>query len=200
MHDLSIDCETLSLRFDAPIIAVAAVAFDIYTGKLGKTFYQPINIDSAIKSGRVSGDTLSWWMTQSTAAKSDNFGKVERLDLASTLANLTSFVREMPPNTRVWANGPAQDIVWLEHAYVRGCVGLAPGWYFRNVRDVRTIIDAADCEVELNAIPNQGEKHNALADAKWQALAVSMAWQKIRGKKSTATVQKQAAVDDDDDL
>lgn len=207
MEDISIDCETLGLRFDAPIIAIGAVAFDIKTGKFGKTFYQLVSIDSAIKSGRVDGGTLCWWMTQSADAKKANFDpKADRLDLASALANLTSWVREMPPSARVWANGPAQDIAWLEHAYTVGCVGLREGWYFKNVRDVRTIIDAADVSADLNAIPDQGEQHNALSDAKWQALAVSMAWQKIRGeialgKKASKTAQQQAvAIDEDDDL
>lgn len=195
MEDISIDCETLGLRYDAPVVAVGAVAFDIATGKLGKTFYQRIQLDSAIRSGRVNGKTLQWWMKQSQEARQETFGEdLETLDLASTLANLSSWVREAPPSVRVWANGPAQDITWLEHAYDTGCVGLKEGWYFANVRDMRTLVDVA--AFDKSKVPAVGTQHNALADAKWQALVISAAWQKVR--QSSAGKMAKPTVEDDE--
>jgi exodeoxyribonuclease VIII len=84
-------------------------------------------------------------------------------------------------------------------------VGLAYPWHYLNVRDMRTIIEAAESLVgfDKRSIPDQGTHHNALDDAKWQALAISGAWRALRlaclGDNAKA-VKKPAQVAQDDEL
>lgn len=51
------------------------------------------------------------------------------------------------------------------------------GGAFRNIRDMRTLMEAA--RLSPSEVPND-VPHHALSDARWQARAISLAWQKIR--------------------
>ncbi|EIP70379.1 hypothetical protein ECEC1734_1001, partial [Escherichia coli EC1734] len=54
-------------------------------------------------------------------------------------------------------------------------------WRYYNDRDVRTIVElgkAIDFDART-AIPFEGERHNALDDARYQAKYVSVIWQKL---------------------
>jgi hypothetical protein len=130
-----------------------------------------------------------------------------KLSLATTLLNFTTFCRSVGAGVpRAWGNGATADITWIEYALAMGSVGLGAPWHFTNIRDMRTIIDAAD--LDLRDIPPVGTAHNALDDAIFQANAISAAWQKIRramgllempqkGTKAAVAVQSQ---DEDDEL
>lgn len=179
MNDFSIDIETLSTRYDAAILSIGCVQFDRITGEIGPRFYEEIGIDTAIKFGHVSGDTLSWWITQSKNAQRV-FANKGKQPLSAALHNLGAFVRrEMAP--RVWGNGATFDIGILEYAYVNGGHGLTPPWHFMKIRDMRTLVDAAE-SLGFNAyedVPNVGVAHNAGDDAEYQAKVISRCWQII---------------------
>lgn len=54
-------------------------------------------------------------------------------------------------------------------------------WRYYNDRDVRTIVElgkAIDFDART-AIPFEGERHNALDDARYRAKYVSVIWQKL---------------------
>lgn len=197
-NDITVDLETLGTRFDAPVIAIAMQSFNRDTGKFGAAFYQEINIDSAVKSGRVSGDTLCWWMQQGDRAKQLFNPKREKMHLASALQAMCTFVRGVGQGApRVWGNGATADVTWLEYALANGSVGLSPPWHYTNIRDVRTITDAAG--YDWNDVPFQGTKHWAPDDAAHQARVVSHCWRKIRGL-GKAPVKAVVTAEADDDL
>uniref|UniRef100_UPI00050A7E94 3'-5' exonuclease n=1 Tax=Escherichia coli TaxID=562 RepID=UPI00050A7E94 len=63
----------------------------------------------------------------------------------------------------------------------RGGSGIPCPWRYYNDRDVRTIVElgkAIDFDVRT-AIPFEGERHNALDDARYQAKYVSAIWKKL---------------------
>lgn len=193
--DAMIDTETLGLGCNPAILSIGVQMFNRDTGALGPTFYQEIDFDSAVKAGDVKGSTVAWWVSQGDAAKrlfSQDAADLQRkLPLATALHALITFFREHAAvQCRVWANGPSADIVWLESAFERGCVGLAPPWSYKNVRDVRTALDLPG----YVAPKDSGVKHNALADATWQAKAVCAAWGTLVPSVSSKPV---AALDDD---
>ena len=206
MEHFSIDLETLGTRYNAPVISIGVQQFDPASGRMGGTFYREIDLDSAIRAGKVSGSTLAWWMTQSDAARQLFVDKPDKVPLATALDMLATWMRGMAPVPKVWGNGATFDITLLEHAYDTGCVGLREPWHFRNVRDMRTIVEAAD----LRQWPERGKgvHHHALNDATYQAQVISAAWQKCRGivvppggkAKATPTPKRellQANTDDD---
>ena len=144
MLDFSIDLETLSTHPNAAIIAISAVAFDRTTGELGNVFYVEVDINDAIKYGHVSGDTLAWWMGNSSTNAAHLFSKDRvKQPLRRALMLLTAFLVSTAYKQpfRVWGNGPTADITWLESAY-RTLSKFVP-WEYRNVRCVRTAMEAA---------------------------------------------------------
>jgi hypothetical protein len=196
-NDISVDCETLSTYHDAPIISIGAVRFDRTTGKLGATFYEEIDIESAMKHGRPSADTVAWWITQGHKAKDIFRSNEGKFSLATVLHNFATWCRSGPGVPRMWAKGPAEDIAWLKHAYEVGGHGLTIPWHYSNVRDVRGIIELAE---ELRGFTAKwsvdgGTEHNALDDAKHQANVISAAYAALRTYVSPK-LQK-ALVDDE---
>lgn len=196
--DISIDIETLGRRYDAPVIAIGAVPFNWKTGKLAPNqFYKEIDIDSAIRAGRVDGSTLQWWMNQGDKARRI-FDKdaAHKVSLATALDELTRYMRQFP-GARPWGNGATFDITILEYAYANGGVGLQPAWQFYDIRDMRTIVEAADFDKASWPFPRDGVAHNALSDAVYQATVIAACRQKIARALGALPKSK---VDEDEEL
>lgn len=185
MADFSIDIETLSTRYDAAILSIGCVQFNRDTGEIGPRFYKEVCIDNSLKIGHVSASTLTWWVEQSRGARS-MFGNKGKEPLANALHLLAGFIRrEAAP--RVWGNGATFDIGILEYAFVHGGHGLEAPWHFTKIRDMRTIVDAAQaigCD-PWHYVPRVGVAHHAGDDAEYQAKIISVCWQAVTGKKIT---------------
>lgn len=175
-RDWSIDLETLDTTYRSAIVSIGAVQFDRETGEIGIRHYVPIELNSAMKIGSVSASTLQWWMTQDKARKV--FTEDGKTPLACALADLATLFRSKGDAVRVWGNGASFDITILERAFMRGAHGLAIPWHFTNIRDMRTVVDAAG--LNLSEIPPVGTAHNALDDAEFQATAIAVAWRRIQ--------------------
>lgn len=188
-NDFSVDLETLGTRYNAAILSIGVVQFDINTGTLGAEFYREIDIDSAIKAGRVTGSTLAWWARQAEAAKRV-FGEKDKTPLAVALDEMRAWMLKNSTDPRPWGNGASFDITILEHAYDNGAVGLKEPWRYTKVRDMRTIMDYADAATQPK---RSGTHHNALDDARHQALCIAAVHRSIVGKRKAM-----AAVQDDE--
>ena len=174
MNDhFSIDLETLGTRYNAAILSIGVQQFDIGTGKLGETFYREIDLDSAIKAGKVTGSTLAWWALQGDVAKRV-FGSNGKTPLSVALDELRTWMLKKATKPKVWGNGSSFDISILEHAYDNGAIGLKEPWQYTDIRDMRTIMDY--CLVKPK---REGTHHNALDDAKYQAQCIAAAHQTI---------------------
>lgn len=176
MRHWSIDLETLDNKYSSAIVSIGAVQFDRDTGEIGIRHYAKIDLDSAMKSGTVSGSTLAWWMRHDKAR--EVFNEKEKTPLACALAELSTIIRSKTIGAYVWGNGSSFDITILEHAFINGAHGLAIPWGYQQIRDMRTIREAAG--LDLCDVPPVGTAHNAVDDAEFQALAISMAWRRIR--------------------
>lgn len=202
----SVDLETLGTRYDAPIISIGVVQFDPNTSKKGETFYREIDIDSAIRAGRVNGSTLAWWMNQDKKARTVFDPKGSKVALATALEELQRWMRGLSHDPVVWGNGATFDISILEYAYDRGAVGLKEAWSFFNIRDMRTAVDLAGFGKANCPFPKGGVQHNALDDAAYQAEVISACWRKIKGAlgalpaETKSKVVAKPAVDDEDEL
>lgn len=188
MNDYSIDLETLSTRFDAPILSIGVAQFSRDSGKIGSTFYREVKIESAVQYGVVNGGTIAWWMGQSDAAKRIFQGEDKKVTLPQALLDLSKF---LPPAAVVWGNGATMDITVLEYAIAK--MGSKVPWDFWNIRDMRTVVDIAGYrkgDVVFTGVP-----HNALDDAKHQAEVISH----CIGKLSRKTPGKAKVVHTDED-
>lgn len=169
MMDLMIDFETLGQDPDTMVISLGACFFDENTGATGPTFYMAFDIADQQKLGRnFTPDTLKWWMSQSGAAK-----KVFHEKAQPTKVVLETFSTWVLKNcsiskVRPWGNGSSFDISIAESLFRD--FGVKCPWLYYNVMDLRTFkrYVAGNAKVDKS----EGVNHNALDDAKNQALFV----------------------------
>lgn len=169
--DIMVDIESLDTKSTCVVLSVGAVPFSIEkkTTYSLESFYVTIDIKSGIDSGRtIAEHTLLWWMKQDTESKKVFFEKdrlhIDEFKLA--FANWIKFFSLNYDRIVVWAKGPSFDISVLDNVY-----DYKTPYHFREVRDVRTIIDlyrflGLGDEGDYNL---DGPKHNALHDAIYQA-------------------------------
>ncbi|EMP8421744.1 TPA: 3'-5' exoribonuclease [Escherichia coli] len=174
---LMIDLETMGKNPDAPIISIGAIFFDPQTGDMGPEFSKTIDLETA--GGVIDRDTIKWWLKQSREAQSAIM--TDEIPLDDALLQLREFIDENSDEffVQVWGNGANFDNTILRRSYERQ--GIPCPWRYYNDRDVRTIVElgkAIDFDART-AIPFEGERHNALDDARYQAKYVSAIWQKL---------------------
>ncbi|EEY7442365.1 3'-5' exoribonuclease, partial [Escherichia coli O157] len=131
-------------------------------------------------------ETLRVWVRQH---ERDTGGSIDdTLSISDALSELNHFINRHADNTKylkVWGNGATFDNVILRGAYERA--GQICPWAYWNDHDVRTIVTLGrsigfDPKMDM---PFDGERHNALADARHQAKYVSAIWQKLIPATST---------------
>ncbi|HAW0256402.1 TPA: exonuclease [Escherichia coli] len=174
---LMIDLETMGKNPDAPIISIGAIFFDPQTGDMGPEFSKTIDLNTA--GGVIDRDVIKWWLKQSREAQSAIM--TDEIPLDDALLQLREFIDENSGEffVQVWGNGANFDNTILRRSYERQ--GIPCPWRYYNDRDVRTIVElgkAIDFDART-AIPFEGEHHNALDDARYQAKYVSVIWQKL---------------------
>lgn len=196
---IMVDLETWGKTPGSDIRSIGAVVFDPVTGTLGDEFY--VNVENPHVSGvdvkkngyffdDTSGawrryplvrdpDTVIWWGKQS--AEAQRCLEVDKLDLYQGLESFWFWWQQQCDDpgdyARLWAQGPHFDEQILAACY--RAVGRTQPWHYRAPRDVRTILEAAGLDPKTG-IPNFGVAHNALDDAKAQALGVIEAYRLLR--------------------
>lgn len=175
MQDVMIDIETLDTSPSAVILSIGAVRFDVENlGAIGDSFHRHIDIESNLKYGRtVSGSTILWWLDQDAMARK-NITSAQTESLYAVLGQLGQFIK---PNDRVWGNGASFDNVILGDAY-RRC-DLPQPWRYWSDMCYRTLKNV------YKHVPKpkfEGVEHDALDDARYQALHLQAIYQHIKQK------------------
>jgi hypothetical protein len=171
-RDVMIDIETLATGPNAVILTIGALRFNPYVDDSVRsvhdmeTFYCRIDPESFDwPEAEINEDTLKWWSKQPPEIQHEAFGEgVTRLHIREALEQLFDFCR---PLDRVWANGPAFDIVILESAAKRLNIQLP--WSFWQARDCRTVFRM------LPQKDARSNNHNALDDCYLQTLKLQKA-------------------------
>ncbi|AUM07598.1 exonuclease [Escherichia coli] len=176
-HHLMIDLETMGKNPDAPINAIAGKFFEPATGEMGPEFSKTIDLETA--GGVIERDTIKWWLKQSREAQSAIL--TDEIPLDDALLQFREFIDENSGEffVQVWGNGATFDNVILRRSYARQ--GIPCPWRYTNDRDVRTMVALGlvmDFDAR-NVTTFEGERHNALHDARYQAKYVSAIWQKL---------------------
>ncbi|SWU07314.1 exodeoxyribonuclease VIII [Klebsiella pneumoniae] len=178
-----VDLETMGKKHNAPIVAIGAVVFDPATGSIGESFYKVVCLESSVNWGAViDPSTVIWWLKQSSEARSVIVND-DAIPLLDALLQFREFVSDNvaggSQKAQVWGNGASFDNSILRSSY--DCIAEDYPWEYWNDRDVRTMVElghAINYEPQ-KAIPFEGERHNALADAIHQARYVSAIWQRL---------------------
>lgn len=163
--DIMIDIETLGTAADSVILSIGAVRFS--EEGLRDEFYADVTIDSCLRQGlKIEGRTVAWWMEQGEEARAI-FGRTG-LALPTVLHALSEAYDW--EDAGVWCNGLTFDLPILDTAY-RAC-GMAAPWAYYNARDYRTLKNELPKETFRSLEVKPTVAHNALEDAKAQALTL----------------------------
>lgn len=170
--NMMIDIETLGTTPGSVILSIGAVMFG--AEGLGAEFYSRTDAQSCVHAGlKIDPSTIGWWMQQDAATRADLFAPGAP-HLNTALLQLSSWCKGQGV-VQVWCHGATFDVPLLEAAYrAAGLESLIP-WKFYNARCTRTLYELAGVSPDRT----QGEHHNALNDAKVQALVAIKAHQKL---------------------
>lgn len=161
---IMVDLETMGIRPTSAIVSIGAVHFT--ADMVLSEFHTPVSLASCLAAGLTQDQsTIDWWMKQSVEARSS-----WQCDDAPTLEQaLTKFAawcksvgtpREICP----WGNGSDFDNVLMVNAH--RALDVDPPWEFYNHHCFRTMKNM----FQVPSFPRQGVHHNALDDAKHQAV------------------------------
>jgi len=146
MTDVMIDLETLSLRPDAFILEIGAVAFEPKHGgdiHIPTAFDQYINGEGQMDR-HIDLSTLVWWLDDENGAgifarQRLAQGMKKARGLGNVLHDFTTWILQIAPE-KVWARGSSFDLAILRDAFMRYTEALPP-WSHRAERDSRTLYD-----------------------------------------------------------
>jgi hypothetical protein len=172
--DIMLDIETLGTGSNATIFQISAIAFDIETGHQYSTFNSIADI-SKNKTLKADGSTLKWWLNTNKELLTEllNKGEESSEDLLTNFHKWLKSQDKDNKNIYLWGNGILFDNKMIQEQFVE--MGLDYPIFFRNDRDVRTIVDLAGkklgiTEKELKERFNDENlvKHDAFDDVKYQ--------------------------------
>lgn len=180
MH-LMIDLETLSTLPNAPILQIGLVAFEPDGRGYSTCLRWDVDPQSCLELGLCpEWSTIAFWMQQAreqtTASERIMYG--DHTHLADALQELADVVAQLQTSC-VWSHGAGFDLPILRSAYA--AIGLRETpWSYRDERCTRTLFALAD-EIcpgwrQNPLVEGLVGSHDALADARVQALRVQAAW------------------------
>lgn len=162
--DIMLDLETTGVSAGCCILSIGAVTLDEKF-----KFYEKIDIKSCHKAGLVDfHGTMAWWNKQSAEARMEAFSGTKELPiiLGAFYDWFKSVERVSGGDAFIWGNGADFDLPILSKAYE--LTGMKEPWKPFNGRCYRTLKNLPENKGIL-ADKFEGTKHNALADAIYQA-------------------------------
>jgi hypothetical protein len=169
MNHVMIDLETLGSTPGCAILSLGAVRFHPDKNALSAEMYTRVNLQSCLAHGlKVEGDTFYWWLDQSEQARKE-LKNGHLYNIQDVLIQLKNF---LTPEDHIWAHGTSFDLAVLAAAY--GAVGFSKPWNFRQERDTRTLLAQAGMTMTKTV-----DAHQALFDARQQALVIMQAMKKV---------------------
>lgn len=167
---LMVDLETLDTKTSATILTLGAVRFDPYSSAPMKELYLRVDLTSQDSLGcTVSDDSLNWWKQQDVSIMEEAFDPRNRIPIHEVINQFHALAWNCDA---FWSHGATFDLMILQNIYDR--LGRTYPWNFWQMRDTRTLFDIGhDPEMP------QGSKHNALEDAKRQAIGVRNVYRKL---------------------
>lgn len=169
--NVMIDLETLSTEPNAAILSLGAAPF-LNPAPL-ETFYARVDPkDYNAQEQRkfhISNQTLAWWKSQDANAQAEAFGGTSSLLMVlSDFSEYCAMIKKSTGSIIIpWSKGADFDLPIIRNAF--DAFGISLPWAYYNHRCYRTL-EALGKSTGMVMIENKAMKHNALEDAKNQAL------------------------------
>jgi hypothetical protein len=191
-----VDIETLGTNEDSVILQIGAVAFDVHDENEAEPFegwfLTDILVSDQIRTYKrtVDNETLIWWMdsvspdARTSVLQRDSYNGLV-CSIYSALEDFNTFVSMHKDETDnfIWSNSPSFDLAIIKHA-MRQC-DIKPAWNHWDERDVRTM-HHLNKTLKLGFNKKiDGVAHNALDDAKGQAMYVMQIQEGLNKMKSS---------------
>ena len=170
-----IDLETLGIGDHAPIVQIGACWFSILDDDIGGYFGRRIRAEDWTN---VDGDTVRWWMKQSQEARESVFLNGVRVPLKKAMEDLAMHIHNNSDGggePTLWAGPSTFDLRLIRQACDR--VGVDWPFKFWLERDYSTLKREFGKPSDFVHNPIQ---HDALEDAKAQAVACSRILRRLR--------------------
>lgn len=174
---IMVDLETLGTVPGCVGLSIGAVVFYPETGKLGPDFYSVISVDDSTERFlSICPDTQAWWARQSAEARQvlDEAYADTAPGLEPVMAEFNKWLQSMdhrPTKIRIWGNGADFDNPILRCMYdatdVKPYAGAYGGRCYRTLKSLDELFGAA---LAFGKLQRSGAHHNALDDARSQAL------------------------------
>jgi len=150
--------------------------FDPHGTEIGAEFYTNVDDASCTKAKlHVDPDTVEWWSRQSQQARDSLM--LDQKPIEDVLWDFFKWVTRQR-GIFVWSHGANFDEPIIQAAAY--AIGQRVPWKFWDVRDTRTVYDMA--QFNPRSVKRSGTYHNALDDARHQAVCVQRAYAKIKTK------------------
>jgi hypothetical protein len=180
--DVMIDLETMSIRPNAAVLTLAAVAFDPDFPSTVEELLRPekhLYLHLALSDQRdrdIDPSTIMWWMQQSDEARKALLPPAE----SSPLRPLDAMIEfrnwyHGVSGLRLWSFGAVFDNVIVTDLFRQ--VGLINPTSHRNQLCARTVYYLAGIKPSDVVLPLTG--HNALHDCIHQVICFQLAWRKL---------------------
>jgi hypothetical protein len=181
---IMVDIETLGTGVNAPILQLAAVDFDIYSGNILRKFNMFVDI-CTISHFVPDTKTVKWWLKTNSQLLAEIINNENIADSEKVLSLFAVWSNPFDnKNVYLWGNGENFDNVIIRQAYINS--GLIYPIKYNCDRDVRTILHIAsdvlgisEQEIKNKFIDECKMQHDALQDAIFQAKYVSWCYREL---------------------
>ncbi|KOS61535.1 3'-5' exoribonuclease [Lysinibacillus agricola] len=191
--DIMVDIETLGTGENATVFQISAMSFDIQTGDK----HDSINLIGDIEkysSLNVDGSTLKWWLNTDKELLTEllNKGTCNEYDLFEILHTwlLSQSETGDMKDVYLWGNGILFDNAKLQ-TNLNGCNDLKYPIYYKNDRDVRTILELASMksglsedEIKASVTDENERKHDAFDDIAYQIRLIVKCYEILMNKEA----------------
>lgn len=183
MHDLMIDVEAFGKPHTGTLLQIGAIIFDRDQSLVQfedvaphRTFLATLSLEN-LDMSMIDPRTLRWWLTKTSDAARESVFSVPGIDHNEMLSQFHTYLVKAAP-TRILCSQPSYDIGHIDKLYAR--FGRKLPWNHRaeeGTREYGRLAEEMGIFVERVDDPLH---HNALADAKAQAIRYTQIWQAIR--------------------
>lgn len=168
---LMVDMETMAVSPRTVILSLGAVHFDPFSDEIIDEIYFKIDLDDQDKLGReIDPNTLDWWAKQDPVIMEEAFSPDNRIPVLEALDKFHKFAWGCD---KFWSHGATFDLVILEDLYRQHNKPLP--WSYWQLRDTRTLFDLG-----FDPCMPKESKHDALQDARRQAVGVQNVFSQLR--------------------
>ena len=159
MKDIMVDIETLGTDNNAVITQIGACYFDRYTGDIGEKLSVNIEIGSCLDKGlTVTSGSIKFWLERGEKATFLN----GPTSLSRGLSKFTQFIDK---KAIMWSHATFDPVI-LASAYK--AIGQGIPYLYKNLRDIRTLVDLSGIKYEKKKEEGDPKSHDALEDCLYQ--------------------------------